>query len=117
MRTRTYALVIVLLLSIGVVAAVLEPRPADGRERELGEALVSRTAAHASSFGSGRHRVGTDIEPGRYHTDGVGTHCYWASFDLEGEHLASSLVEGPQTVTVDSAFFETQDCGTWQKLR
>lgn len=118
--TAVLATAIALVLGTGMAAAVAGAAATDGREQAMGPggtALVGRsTAAPATSFGDGLHRVGSDIQPGRYRTTGTGALCYWAHLGPGGAHLSSRLGDAPQTLTVGSAYFETQDCGTWRKV-
>lgn len=94
-------------------AQALDARERDLEERE--EAVGLREAfVEQNSFGNGRFEVGADIQAGKYRTDG-GSGCYWAklrssdSQDIRSNHFGS----GPQTVVIDSPWFESQDCGTW----
>jgi multidrug efflux pump subunit AcrA (membrane-fusion protein) len=93
----------------------------DGRQSQLDQRQAEldqrQAAAEASQFGDGLFAVGADIQPGRYHTEGGGT-CYWAklrssdTFDIEDNNVGG----GPQTIDINTAFFESQDCGTWTKV-
>jgi regulator of replication initiation timing len=87
----------------------LDARAADLKEREAAVSLIEE-----SSFDDGLYHVGVDIKAGTYHTTG-GSGCYWAklsssdTFDI----ISNNLSDGPQTVTINSSWFDTQDCGTW----
>ena len=69
----------------------------------------------------GIHKVGTDITPGTYRSDG-GTACYWArlrSLDTNDiiDSSANHASSDPPQVEIapgDAAFF-TKDCGAWHK--
>lgn len=79
------------------------------------EALQAR-----STFGTGIHVVGQDIEPGTYRTEGSGS-CYWARLrGLGGELgdvIANGLPQGPATVKIrpSDVAFETSGCGQWTR--
>lgn len=70
------------------------------------------------SFGEGTFRVGIDIQPGLYRTEGSDT-CYWerlsgfsGSFD---DIIANSNPDGPTLVEIlpSDIGFSSQRCGTW----
>lgn len=79
---------------------------------------VTTTPAAKASFGDGTWRVGTDIQPGTYHTAG-GDGCYWersSSTSGSGDDIiANDNASGPTTVTIapTDAAFKSQNCGTW----
>jgi hypothetical protein len=79
------------------------------------------SAADSAEFGDGTHRVGTDIEPGTYRTEGA-PGCYWArlrSFSGELEAIiANANPSGPAVVTIapTDAGFESTNCGAWSSL-
>ena len=86
----------------------------DRRAAQLNE---TEEVAERSEIEDGIWEVGTDIEPGTYRAEG-GSGCYWA---LLGSADTADIVNnggfGPnQTVTIDSPWFETSDCGTWERI-
>ncbi|MFC0453646.1 hypothetical protein [Rhodococcus jostii] len=89
----------------------------DGREARL---APREADAARSTFGSGLHRVGVDINPGTYRTTGS-TYCYWERLSgTSGEFddlIANDVPSGPSVVTIapSDAAFKSQDCGTWTK--
>ncbi len=95
----------------------------DARAAALGqrEAAVGQAEAaeRASSFGSGIHVVGRDIQPGTYRAD-ASRGCYYAWLDGAGEIVDNDFrgESGPVTVTIRSsaARFESNGCGTWRKI-
>ena len=98
--------------------AALDQRDADlvAREQAVG---IAEADAEANSFGNGVFAVGTDIQPGRYHTDGGSGMCYYAFLGADGiDIIDNQIVDGggPATVVIDSPFFESSDCGTWTKV-
>jgi hypothetical protein len=66
-------------------------------------------AATASSFSDGLFQVGTDIKAGKYHTAGAAG-CYWAKLRTSANN------DGPQTIVIDSAYFQSNGCGPWTKV-
>ncbi len=90
------------------------------REEELDRrqrALESPQGPNATSFGDGLYQAGVAIQPGEYRTDGTDA-CYWAKLSSGDTNriIENGLVAGPQTVTVDSPYFESENCGTWTKV-
>lgn len=91
---------------------------------ELAEREAKLTQEEArqarSTFGTGIHLVGQDIEPGTYGTEGSGS-CYWARLrGLGGELgdvIANGLPQGPATVQIhpSDVAFETSGCGQWTR--
>lgn len=86
------------------------------------EAEAAAEAAEPSaSFGNGTWRVGEDIEPGTYRTDGA-SGCYWerlSGFSGEfGDIISNDFTSGPSTVTIQpsDAGFSSQGCGTWELM-
>jgi hypothetical protein len=58
-----------------------------------------------------------DFTPGTYRAP-AGGGCYWAllgSADTE-DIINNGGFNKNQTLTIDSPYFETSDCGTWQRL-
>ena len=73
-------------------------------------------ASAATTFGDGLYQVRVAIEPGQYQTDGSDS-CYWAKLSTGDTNrvIDNHLGAGPQTVTIDSPYFESEGCGTWIK--
>jgi outer membrane murein-binding lipoprotein Lpp len=98
--------------------ASLDQAEADVAARE--EAVgVAEAAREANSFTDGIYAVGTDIQPGQYHTDGASGMCYYASLGADGQDIIdNNIVDGggPATTIIDSPFFESSGCGTWTKV-
>jgi len=78
---------------------------------------ASPTGANATSFADGMYEVGSAIQGGQYRTDGSDT-CYWAKLSTGDTNsiIENNLGAGPQTVTIDSPFFESEGCGSWTKV-
>jgi hypothetical protein len=70
-----------------------------------------------SSFGDGIWQAETDFIPGTYRTAG-GNGCYWAklnsaeTFDIADNNNGV----GQQVVTLDTPYFQTEGCGTWERI-
>jgi hypothetical protein len=80
-------------------------------------AAVARGPA-TSIPGDGTFRVGVDVQPGTYQSQGS-DECYWARLSGLGGSLndiiANSNAAGPQVVQIASSdvAFKTQNCGMW----
>jgi hypothetical protein len=74
----------------------------------------NRMLAAGGVFQDGLFHVGVDIPSGTYHTDAP-EGCYWAKLSTSSpsEVIDNRYGGGPQTVTVDSAYFESRGCGQW----
>lgn len=81
---------------------------------------TTTTQPAVPSFGNGKHRVGSDIQPGIYRIADVGSGCYWArlaGFDGElDDILANDNATGSAVVEIlpSDAGFESSRCGTWR---
>jgi hypothetical protein len=80
-----------------------------------GEITQTRETVAKSSIPNGIWASGTDFTPGTYRAPGGGG-CYWA---LLGSADTSDIINNGgfnrnQTLTIDSPYFETDGCGTWQ---
>ena len=91
------------------------------RERRLNRReaalIVEEVQAEQSIISDGIWQVGVDIEPGTYRAEG-GESCYWALLNsADTQDIVNNGGFGPnQTITIDSAWFETNDCGEWEKI-
>ena len=88
-----------------------------GRWVPLGGPITSSR----TTFGPGTYKVGLDMEPGRYQSNGSGS-CYWArlsGFSGEFHHLAANNnTDGPTIVDIapsDVGFTSTR-CGDWTQI-
>jgi len=72
---------------------------------------------NTASFSDGLYQVGVAIQPGQYQTDGSDS-CYWAKLSTGDTNrvIVNHFGAGPQTVTIDSPYFESEGCGTWTKV-
>ena len=88
------------------------------REQELeqreGQVQAAEQAVERNSFGDGLYKVGEDIQPGTYRTDGA-NNCYWAKLGSSNtsDFIDNHFGNGPQTLVIDSPWFESSGCGTW----
>ena len=101
-------------------AALQRQAEQEKAEREQREA--ARQAAQSTIEGDGTWQVGADFAAGTYRAD-AGEGCYWAR--LKSAHggdsidniIENGLGNGSQTVTLaEGEWFETADCGEWQKI-
>lgn len=82
--------------------------------------------APAGRPANGVLRVGVEIAPGTYRTDGPaieGQQCYWARLrDFRGDPVESIIANGgsvgPITVTIqqDDRGFEARNCREWERI-
>lgn len=94
----------------------LDQRSAKLSKRERKVNSAERREAK-NSIDDGIWQVGVDFDPGTYRSEG-GSSCYWS---LLGSADTSDIVNNGgftanQTLTIDSAWFETRDCGVWKKI-
>jgi hypothetical protein len=74
-------------------------------------------------FSDGVHRVGTDIQPGRYMAPESELGCYWARLSGFGGSLEEILANGNPVgqaiveVAPTDAGFESNTCGRWEVYR
>ena len=63
----------------------------------------------------GFYLVGSDIEPGKWHSTGSGDECYWARLDENQETLGNHYGHAGGTVTIAPTDYEVQleGCGQW----
>jgi hypothetical protein len=82
---------------------------------------LSAITSSKTTFGAGDFIVGTDILPGTYQNTGSTT-CYWARLSGFGhtidEVVANDISSAKAVVTVaaNDAGFESDGCGTWDKI-
>lgn len=74
-------------------------------------AVVAPDPGPRTTFGTGVHEVGVDIQPGRYRSTG-GSDCYWARLDDQGEIIDNYLGSGPSVFDVAESdeFVELNRC-------
>lgn len=90
-------------------------RDLDRRESDVVEAEVR---AVMSTITDGVWEVGSDIEPGTYRAPG-GSMCYWATLgSADTSDMTNNSFGGSnQTVQLSGGWFETSDCGEWEKIK
>jgi hypothetical protein len=96
---------------------------ADTRDAELAtrESAVgaAEAAKKASQFSDGVHIVGTTVSSGTYSIASSDS-CYYVwrtGTGSDSEIVDNNIVSGPATVTLrDGEVFETNRCGTWDKV-
>lgn len=97
-------------------AARLEQKAGKLRQRERQVTAAERREAQ-NSIDDGIWQVGVDFEAGTYRAEG-GPLCYWALLDSADtwDIVNNGGFSANQTLTIDSAWFETKGCGTWKKI-
>jgi hypothetical protein len=96
---------------------------ADARDAELAsrESAVgaAEAAKKASQFSDGVHIVGTTVSAGVYSISSSNS-CYYVwrtGTGSDSDIVENNIVSGPATVTLrDGEIFETNRCGTWNKV-
>ncbi|MBB5640953.1 hypothetical protein [Cryobacterium roopkundense] len=89
-------------------------------ELDAREAAVkgAEDVAAANTFaGEGTFRVGADVQPGTYTSDG-GSNCYWARLNATGDDIIDNdLSSGPAVVTVQASdgLIKTSRCAPLTK--
>jgi hypothetical protein len=84
--------------------------------------VVTYTPPVKVAFGDGTFRVGSEIRPGTYHTDGQGDGegCYWEK-DGKGidNILANDNITGPTTIDIESSVYAFNSSGgcDWSRVR
>jgi hypothetical protein len=96
------------------------PRAADVRTRLDASSAVVDAIANGTQFQGGVKRVGTDIQPGTYVSEGKLDGCYWERQDSTGEIIDNNFLTAALRVEVDIASsdyaFSSSNCGTWKKV-
>jgi hypothetical protein len=110
---------------IAVEAAAAEQaarqRRAEARARARREREDAQQAAQGTISGDGTWHVGEDFAAGTYRAD-AGDSCYWARLNTPhgggiDDIIENGLGSGAQTVQLNEGeWFETSDCGQWQKI-
>lgn len=69
-----------------------------------------------SPLGDGFHLVGSEIKPGKWHSTGTGTSCYWARYDSNQNILDNHFGLAGGTVNVRPTDYEVEfnRCGMWE---
>lgn len=102
-------------LTAGEAAATKRSGELDAREAAV--KTTETTIAANTIAGDGTFRVGVDIQPGQYHSDG-GTDCYWARLNAGGDHIiANDISTGPSILTVQPSdgLIKTSHCAPFTK--
>ena len=86
-------------------------------EQVQGSLAAAQETKQKSSFGDGIWQADADFIPGLYRAPG-GNGCYWAKLNTaDTSDIADNGFGGKNpTITIDSPFFETDGCGTWEKI-
>jgi hypothetical protein len=64
----------------------------------------------------GFYTVGTEILPGKWHSTGTGSDCYWARLDANQNILDNHFGSAGGTVNIRATDYEVEfsDCGSWE---
>jgi vacuolar-type H+-ATPase subunit H len=77
----------------------------------------AETEAALSTIGNGIWKAEVDYIPGTYRAPG-GSSCYWATLNsADPQDIASNEIgNGPQIATIETPYFQTDGCGTWERI-
>ncbi|WP_445442420.1 DUF2510 domain-containing protein [Clavibacter sp. km1a] len=95
------------------------PKAADVRARVDSSLAEEAALADGRAFGAGVKRIGEDIQPGTYVTEGELDGCYWERTDAAGEiidnNFISSGLRAEVVIRSGDYSFTSTSCGTWRK--
>jgi hypothetical protein len=78
---------------------------------------AARGELNATSISDGVYAIGTDVQPGTYHTSG-GSNCYYAILNSTdtSDIATNDLGDGPRVATLPAGkYFDTSGCSDWVK--
>jgi hypothetical protein len=77
---------------------------------------VEAFGVQAASKRDGFYTVGEDIAPGKWHSTGNGSGCYWARLDANQNLLDNHFGSAGGTVTIRPTDYEVEfkGCGSWE---
>lgn len=115
----TYSAAQVLELGAAVNHCPDHPRAGEVRARLDTSSAEVAAVANGTQFQGGVKRVGTDVQPGTYVSEGELDGCYWERQDSAGEIIDNNFVSAALRVEVRIAAtdfaFSSSNCGTWKK--
>ncbi|QGV70177.2 DUF2510 domain-containing protein [Clavibacter nebraskensis] len=95
------------------------PNAADVRARVDSSLAEEAALAEGRAFGAGVKRIGQDVQPGTYVTEGELDGCYWERTDAAGEiidnNFISSGLRAEVVIRSGDYSFTSTSCGTWRK--
>jgi len=96
------------------------PRVPDIQARLTASQAELAAVAAGTQFGAGVKRVGTDIQPGTYVSEGNLDGCYWERQDSTGSTIDNDFLNAALRVEVtirsSDYAFNSSNCGTWKKV-
>jgi hypothetical protein len=96
------------------------PRVPDIQARLAASRAEQAAVAAGTQFEAGVKRVGTDIQPGTYVSEGNLDGCYWERQDRAGSTIDNDFLNAALRVevTIQSSdyAFNSSSCGTWKKI-
>ncbi len=94
----------------------------DSVEEELASVEESLNGAEEEKAkstipGNGTFRAEVDYIPGTYQSSG-GEGCYWATLNSADPYdiASNENAAGPTIASIQTPYFQTQDCGTWKRI-
>ncbi len=101
--------------------SICPDHPKAGEIRAKVDSSLAEAAALAdgTAFGSGVKRVGQEVQPGTYATEGALNGCYWERTDGAGEiidnNFIGSALRAEVTIRASDYSFSSNRCGTWKR--
>jgi len=98
--------------------STLAQKEAELAEREKAVSSAETRIAANTFPGEGIYIVGTDVQPGRYRSDG-GSGCYWARMNANGDDIIDNdISDGPTVVTIQptDGIIKVSRCGPFTKV-
>ncbi len=79
-------------------------------------ATAEAFGVQAAPKGDGFYQVGVDIAPGKWHSTGTDTGCYWARLDANQNTLGNHFGSAGGTMTIRPSDYEVEfnGCGKWE---
>ena len=107
-------------MSAAITHCPEHPRAPDIQARLAASQAEQAAVAAGMQFGAGVKRVGTDIQPGTYASEGNLDGCYWERQDSTGSTIDNDFLNAALRVEVtirsSDYAFNSSNCGTWRKI-
>jgi hypothetical protein len=103
--------------AVAAMEAAQDQRSATLDARESAVKTTEAVVAANTIPGSGTFRVGIDVQPGQYHSEG-GSSCYWSRMNAAGDDTIDNyLGAGPAVLTVQATdgLIKTSRCAPFTK--
>lgn len=116
----TYSAAQIPEMSAAIAHCPDHPQAPDVQARLAASQAELAAVAAGTQFGAGVKRVGTDIQPGTYVSEGSLDGCYWERQDSAGSTIDNDFLSAALRVEVtirsSDYAFNSSSCGTWKKI-